>query len=355
MIPDSPNPDSPAPPSSAPPPELPTGAAMPAAGLASPQPSSWSEGDWEALLLAIQAGKCTPFLGAGACAGVLPLGRDLAEEWAKSDGYPFQDTQNLVRVAQYTALMKGRHVLRYRIQNAFAGKVPDFDAAGEPHSVVAGLNLPVHITTNYDDFMSLALKRAKRDPTSFNCQWYLGRTGKMKEQSISPSPEKPVVYHLHGNLSEGKSLVVSEDDYLEFLTAVIEHERVIPAAIEQAFGDSAFLFLGYSLEDLNFKVLFRKLASYMRGNDYRHVAVQLTPEAAQPRLCARTGCPLTDRGGTASQSIQPTSEEVERAKQQQKYLEQFYSKTEIKVYWGTCQRFAADLGDKWAAYQKKRK
>ena len=36
-------------------------------------PNTLSEEDWEILLRRIDKGKCTPFLGAGACYGVLPL------------------------------------------------------------------------------------------------------------------------------------------------------------------------------------------------------------------------------------------------------------------------------------------
>ena len=44
------------------------------------QPSGWNDADWEALIRAIRATQCTPFLGAGACAGVLPLGGDIARQ-----------------------------------------------------------------------------------------------------------------------------------------------------------------------------------------------------------------------------------------------------------------------------------
>ena len=65
--------------------------------------SELQEADWNRLLRRIQSGKCTPFLGAGACYGALPLGADVAEELAQRYGYPFPD-RDLVRVAQYAAV-----------------------------------------------------------------------------------------------------------------------------------------------------------------------------------------------------------------------------------------------------------
>ena len=57
------------------------------------------EGAWNTLITRIQLGKCTPFIGAGAAAGTLPLGGDIAAAWAKRWGYPQKDNLDLARVA----------------------------------------------------------------------------------------------------------------------------------------------------------------------------------------------------------------------------------------------------------------
>jgi len=59
--------------------------------------------EWDTLIARIQSGQCTPFLGAGACDGILPKGTDIAGEWAAKYKYPMGDPQNLPRVAQYLA------------------------------------------------------------------------------------------------------------------------------------------------------------------------------------------------------------------------------------------------------------
>ena len=48
---------------------------------------------------------------------------------------------------------------------------PDFNDPAEPHRVLANLNLPVYVTTNYDDFMVKALARHHRQPNRVLCQW----------------------------------------------------------------------------------------------------------------------------------------------------------------------------------------
>src|SRR5882724_4791150 len=65
------------------------------------------EGDWEILIGRIKEGKCTPFLGAGACADVLPLASDIANEWADRYKYPLPDHKNLIQVAQFLTVEYG--------------------------------------------------------------------------------------------------------------------------------------------------------------------------------------------------------------------------------------------------------
>ncbi|HEV2765154.1 MAG TPA: hypothetical protein VGV38_19380, partial [Pyrinomonadaceae bacterium] len=82
--------------------------------LNSMQPDGWDDDDWRALLLAVKFKDCTPFLGAGACAGVLPLGREVAQSLAREFKYPFPDDYNLARVAQYVAVQSSPKMPKYR-------------------------------------------------------------------------------------------------------------------------------------------------------------------------------------------------------------------------------------------------
>jgi hypothetical protein len=66
-----------------------------------------TEDDWSLLLGRIRSGKCTPFLGAGAAAGSLPLASEIARRSAESSGYPLNDPHDLARVAQYLAVRMG--------------------------------------------------------------------------------------------------------------------------------------------------------------------------------------------------------------------------------------------------------
>jgi hypothetical protein len=284
-------------------------------------------------MYSIKYKECTPFLGAGACAGVLPLGRDVAERWAAESDYPFSDRDNLVRVAQFLAVEKGPKTPKYKMLEVLAGKgPPDFTNKYEPHRVVADLELPIYITTNYDDFMTRALIRdvPKRVPRRISCPWFASNRFKSKTGDLTPepTPDEPVVFHLHGTLDNVDSMVLTEDDYLDFLMRVSEVRDLIPPRIEDAFASSSLLFLGYSLEDMNFKVLFRKLAGYMQINQSaRHVSVQLAPR-----------------------NDESTEEQIQRAERQRKYLEKRFGLQKVKIYWATCEEFTMELRTKWEAF-----
>jgi hypothetical protein len=60
-----------------------------------------TDSDWKNLMRRIKDKKCTPFIGAGACAGTLPLGSDVARKWASEYNYPLSDNWDLARVSQF--------------------------------------------------------------------------------------------------------------------------------------------------------------------------------------------------------------------------------------------------------------
>jgi hypothetical protein len=280
--------------------------------------TAWTKEDWELLARLIHRKQCTPFVGAGASWPTLPLGHELAEQLAEQYGYPCSDKGNLTRVAQWAVTQGNEIDLKGTVKECLSKNVyPDFKAPDEPHRLLVDLGLPVYITTNYDDFLIQAFKDDNRPARSEICQWHLARKRNRNlgySPAYTPTPENPLVFHLHGALDEPLSMVLTEDDYLDFLIYV---QDLLPPSVEKAFSDSALLFLGYSLSDMNFKVLFRKLASYPSRGPHSHFAVQLDPVkmAKAPAVAA----------------------------QELRYLQAQYDLQSIKVFWGTCREFVAQL------------
>lgn len=287
--------------------------------------------DWKVLLTRIRDGRCTPFLGAGAGYGVLPLGADIAKEWAEKFGYPLEDgsNSNLISVAQFLALKYSDSIFpKDLIVEMFKDvKAPDFTDPLEPHRALARLPLPVYITTNYDDFMSQALKCQHWEPKRVLCQWNKAVKDYVRdnptiletEPGYKPTVANPIVFHLHGYVPVVESLVLTEDDYMDFLVNISSNSDLIPPQISRALTANTLLFIGYRITDWNFRVLLKSFGRYMESSVTRlNVAVMLPPKA--------------------SESTEKKAED---------YLTKYYDNIDVRVYWGTARDFVKELQQRW--------
>jgi hypothetical protein len=287
-------------------------------------PNTLEERDWKLLLRRIKDGKCTPFLGAGACFGALPLGGQIAQKWSQEHDYPLEDCHDLARVAQFLAVQYDPMFPKEEILEQWFKEVapPDFTEPDEPHSVLADLPLPVYMTTNYDDFMVQALERRNKDPKRELCRWNQLVKGQPcifeSKPGFRPTAANPVVFHLHGHDKVPESWVLTEDDYLDFLVNISRDQALLPPRIQEALTGASLLFIGYSLADWDFRVLFRGLVMSTESSLRRiSVTVQLPPQS-------------TD-------ALESTRQPV------QEYLGEYFSKIDMRVYWGTAREFAAEL------------
>jgi hypothetical protein len=217
------------------------------------------EKDWQQLVRLIKRGKCTPFVGAGACTGTLPRARDIAINWAKKYDYPLHDSHDLARVSQFMAIDNYDIFPKECIRDEFENiKPPDFSQPDEPHAVLADLNLPIYITTNYDSFLINALKTRNKSPERECCRWNkFSEILKMKsvldpDSLYTPTPSKPLVYHLHGCLDIPQSMVLTESDYLDFLIRLqhndarfVGSKQLLTSEIISALAANPLLFIGY--------------------------------------------------------------------------------------------------------------
>ena len=289
--------------------------------------------DWDDLLYAISRKECTPFIGAGACTPWLPLGKEIAMKWTKDYEYPLQDSYQLSRVAQFLAIRDGseltpKNLLSRKLEELEEKNTPDFSLEkhrNTPHAVLAEFKLPVYITTNYDHFMEFALKDKARGPTSEFCRWNTfaeaaGIISVLRDSKYKPTEARPLVYHLHGDFKLPSSMVLTENDYIDFIISLSRDNEVLPKVIRQTLAGNMLLFIGYSLEDITFRIILKSI----NFPGKRGIAVLLRPEGL----------------------------EVDKY---QVYLEQYTSQLfKIRVYWGTAQEFAEELRKRWDDFKSSR-
>ena len=191
---------------------------------------------------------------------------------------------------------------------------PKFDQRPvNPYLILAELPLPIYLTTSYHNFMEVALKQAGKAPRTEICRWHEGLEGIRSAftDDYQPTKEEPLVYHLHGSNAYPGSLVLTEDDHMEFLVAISQNigrdTDPIPRRVRQAMADSSLVLLGYTLCSWDFRVLFWGLI--------------------KPRPLHQT-----------SVSVQLEPDELER-----NYLQKYLSEFEFQIYWGDAYQYAQEL------------
>ena len=307
---------------------------------------------WSGLIRMIQQSKCTPIIGHRVHGRWLPLAAEIATAWAGEHDYPFSDSHDLPHVAQYLASHQGDDFPRYELLDAATRILTDrlpqelrpdgrFDSltqliqsvgwqhltADDPndvHRVLASLNLPLYLTTNYDNFMVEALSALGKQPSREICRWHELLDGLPSlfedDPDYQPTLDAPLVYHLLGSDEEPDSLVLTQDHYLDYLVQVSAAMERIPHYIWAALANSSLMFLGFSLDDWEFRVIIRGLvATREQRRRFKHVAVQLETD---------------DDTETDSTAVQT-------------FLQQYFQDAEINVFWGSVQQFVAELREQW--------
>ncbi|MBN2392959.1 MAG: CHAT domain-containing protein [Anaerolineae bacterium] len=311
---------------------------------------------WPALLRHIHRGHCTPILGPGLAESLLGTRQEIARRWAETYHFPMSphDQDDLPQVAQYLAVHldqmflrdEWEEHLRQQILRHPGDDLPDdwhdtslgdlITAAGvrqreqnvaEPHKVLAKLPLPIYITTDPSDLLKDALIAAGKEPLVALCPWnedVAQLTSVFDDDpDYRPDVQHPLVYHLFGHIQEPDSLVLTEDNYFDYLIGVTRDKNLIPGVVRRTLVDTALLFLGFQMDDWNFRVLFRSLMSQegrRRRGRYAHVAAQIDPEGGR--------------------TLEP-----ERAR---RYLESYFQDADISIFWGSVEDFVQELLSRWS-------
>ena len=197
----------------------------------------------------------------------------------------------------------------------------------EPYALLAQLPSPIYITTNLNNLIASALLDAGRDPQVVICPWneYIEQSENIftREPGYRPSVERPLVYHLYGRLDDPQSIVLTEDDYFNFLIGVTSNKNRIPPVVRAALVNTALLFLGFQMDEWNFRVLFRTILALQGGSRrslYAHIAAQIEPE--EGRIM-----------------------EPERAR---RFLETYIAKgADISLFWGSADDFVKEFLPCW--------
>jgi hypothetical protein len=291
---------------------------------------------------ALTAGRVIPFLGAGASLvgreandtwkspvdGFPPKTNELASYLDLNSGYPSSEPEDLTRVAQYFDAVTGRAGLEDTLRTIFSKAY----TPSSVHRYFTTFTNILIVTTNYDTLLEQAFGETPHHVVVYNAAepnlllWEHGASAPTiltGQESAFPGLGKvPIIFKMHGAPDprdpERDSYVITEDDYLEFLSRM-QSQRAIPLMFAERFRRSHFLFLGYGLKDWNLRVILHRI--------WRDRALP---------------APETDEAGgvavrpkrRASWAIQATVQALEQ---------QFWSKRDLSIYRMTVDDFIARL------------
>ena len=132
--------------------------------------------------------------------------------------------------------------------------------ARDPYRLLAALPARVFITATPDSLLTEALIEAGKRPEERIAFWKRGLPPP-EPYDKEPTVGAPLVYHMLGHFKEPDSLVLTQDDHLDYLIGASRNNALVPNVVGHALIGSTLLFLGFQLTDWSFRVLFRLIKS----------------------------------------------------------------------------------------------
>lgn len=196
--------------------------------------------------------------------------------------------------------------------------------------MLAELPLPVYILAAPDPLLALAigeveLNGKKRKPRVAMLPWRTGVQELLEPlpKRYQPTPEEPLIYHLFGSVEFPHSLVLTQDNYFDFLLSIrtkeVREASTISKVIFERLINSGLIFLGFEFDSWEFRTLFRVI---------RQLEGRVSMEYFTPHIAAQ---------------VEPKEGQVLDPPGAQSYLERYFGQAKIDLYWGTAEHFLAEL------------
>jgi hypothetical protein len=298
------------------------------------------------------------------------LYQQLTKKWAEKIKYPMSDNHNLARVAQYRQVDKGegarREYIKFLVDRLIeineadekfkevanslksrekeTGKSPSLSYTVEklgyprftngtmdPLKLLAKLPVKIYITTSYSDFLESALKLEDKKPRTQLCFCKKSTVDPsfLPDRDFRPDADHPAVVHLFGLEQYSNTLVLSEDDHINFLLSAVEEINspdVYPSYLRGALPEASLFLLGYHLRDWDFRTLFRFILKIRKSESYGDVTTSIAIQF-KPRVRNED-----NKNATLA------------------YLNNYFGSRKFQVWWSETDEFIYDLWNAWERY-----
>ncbi len=222
-----------------------------------------SERQWKTLARDLQQQRCILLLGTRLATAKDSEGREqrLSELLsrhlaalldAEQVAYDRDSAADLSYIAQrFLSIPKIRRIdLEDEVTEFYRGAAR---AIPDVYQQLAKLPFGVAVNLTPEDFMTRAFRAAgKAGAQSLHYNFRKERNTPVE----APGPAKPLVYNLLGTLNDPESLVLSQEDRVEFIKNVVKGNPGIPNAVMSHFDNrKTFIFLGFDLENWDYRLL----------------------------------------------------------------------------------------------------
>ena len=239
------------------------------------------ERHWNSLVTSLRHGQCLLVLGSeipcpplsedyplSAQEGVLPISSTLADELRRElelDGKAVTGSALAVVAQNYEdAEGFGHNALRSAAAKYLTSspRLPS-----RLLESIAALPFPLIVTTRQDTGFQKALADAGKAPITDRYH-FRGDRRDNPEFGYSGSAQAPIVYHLFGNAQEPHSLVLSDNDVLDFLIAIVAENPPLPNSFKRAMqrAGQSFLFMGFGVTNWYLRVLLKVMVRLLELN-----------------------------------------------------------------------------------------
>lgn len=220
--------------------------------------------DWDDLVAALQRGSCIIMLGAHAVTARFdkdsapePL-PDAATKYLRRrlerEGLNPPERADFSTLAQEALKHVGREGVEEWVRHFFERQGGYVDP-----SIAKIAELPLGVVVNTVPGLPIDDVFARHHPDLAVAVF--DRNGPATNLLDGWTPDRPLLYHLHGSLSRPSSLAITDSDLLDVLVSVVSSDPPLPANLLSTLRDRerTYLFLGFRLYQWQQRVLMRVL------------------------------------------------------------------------------------------------
>jgi len=234
------------------------------------------------ILQAIKERRLILFVGAGVSASLgTPTWQQLIDQMAAELGFdPDLFTGNYLTLAEYYQLHHGAIGSLRSWMDTNWHVTDDTLRASKIHELIVKLNFPLVYTTNYDRMLERAY--------SLHAQ-PVYKIANVRDMARA-SDGRTQVIKFHGDFDSDESIVLTETDYYERLS----FEDPLDVKFRADALGRAILFIGYSLSDINIRLLLHKLSAVWKSSSHakdqpRSYVFLPRPDPIQEKVLAQWG------------------------------------------------------------------